>query len=142
MNVDKSTTQLFDEVVNCGSLEKWIQGNDGHFLDTGLSEYLEELICRCGKSKSGLIKETNIEKSYFYQILCGRRVPNRDKLLKLAIAMGLDYYETQRLLTIGDKSILYPKRKRDAALIYCIGNRYPMKKTQVFLYDFGLEVLE
>lgn len=50
----------------------------------------------------------NMEKSYFYQILKGRRAPGLDFLIKLAFVLKLNLDETQRLLKIANRQPLYP----------------------------------
>ena len=66
-----------------------------------LTEYLELLLNEKGLRKSDVIKRSNIDKNYAYQIFNGNKThPSRDKMIALAIGMGLNVLETRKLLKI------------------------------------------
>jgi hypothetical protein len=53
----------------------------------------------------------------------------------------LNFEQTQKLLQVGQKSILYPKIKRDAVIIHCIRNKKEINETQAVLKTLGLTPL-
>jgi hypothetical protein len=55
--------------------------------------------------------------------------------------MRLDVNETQRLLRIAKKGELYPRVQRDAAIIFCIQNRYSLIDTNELLESLGEAIL-
>lgn len=67
-----------------------------------------------------LIRAMNVDRSYGYQLLNGKRVPTRDQLIKIGLFMGLDLDEIQRLLKIARKDILYARNMTDAKVIYAV----------------------
>ena len=133
--------EMFAEVRDCKNPKKFFSENN-QFIEFNFPIMLNKNIIDMGLSKTELIKQTNIEKSYFYQILNGRRNPCRDKLLKIAVVMKLSINETQILLIAADKSILYPKRKRDAAIMCCMNKKYNLHETQIFLHEMEIDILE
>ncbi len=62
-------------------------------------------------------------------------------MLQLAFGFGLDVDSTQKLLKIACQSQLYPKLKRDAAVIYCLSHRLGSIETQTMLHELGLRLL-
>lgn len=84
-----------------------------------------------------LISTACISKTYAYQFLNGERLPGRDIILRVSLAMGLTLDETQRLLTLAGKSPLYPKIRRDAGILYCLKKRMTLDETNSFLEDLG-----
>ena len=60
---------------------------------------------------------------YIYQIFDGKRSAGRDVMLRIAFGMQLSVEDTQRLLTLSGNSSLYPKIRRDAALIYALDKK-------------------
>lgn len=102
-----------------------------------LSEYLYTFLKKKKISIPQLVIDSNLSKSYTYQILAGEKAPGRDILLRLAIALGMTLDETQHLLTIGDAGILYPKVRRDAAIICCILQGFNLRDTDDFLVSVG-----
>lgn len=67
-----------------------------------------------------IIQALNVERSYGYQILNGKRTPTRGQLIKISLLLKLDFDEVQRLLKIAKKEILYPRDMTDAKIIYAI----------------------
>ena len=73
--------------------------------------------------------------------LSGTRGVSREKLIALAIGIGLDVEETQRLLTLGQSGTLYPKVRRDAAIICCIKEHMDLFETNEHLNAIDEKVL-
>ena len=88
-------------------------------------------------SPSELIKRSRIERTYFYQILNGRKKPGRDKVISIALALSLSLEETQRILTLAEAGVLYPKSKRDSVLIFALNNHYSIIETNLLLNKYN-----
>jgi len=88
-----------------------------------------------------IINRADIESSYGHQIFKGSRMPSRDKVIQLAFGFGFGLEETQTLLQVAQYSPLYPKIKRDAVLIFCLGHKRGMIETQALLHELGLKLL-
>ena len=136
------TREFYDEIAESRDLKSFINDNEDNFIHISLPEYLDLLLASKEKTKKEMISSAGIEKSYLYQIFNGRRTPSRDKLLRIALALKLALDDTQRLLIVAEKPILYPSRKRDAAIMYSLIKGYSLDKTQISLYDMGLEILD
>lgn len=136
------TREFYEEISSVKDLGKYIGDNEDKFITVSLTEYLELLLVNETITKKELVRSTGIEKSYLYQIFNGRRTPSRDKLLRIAFAFKLSLENTQRLLIVAEKPILYPARKRDAAIMYCLIKGHSLDKTQIYLYDLEFEILE
>ena len=59
-----------------------------------------------------------------YDIFAGKSKPGRDHAIMLAVGLGCNLRETQRLLRLAGVSELWPKVRRDAIIIWCIQHRY------------------
>lgn len=101
------------------------------------SDYLAKLMERYRSSAQQLIVKTCLSKTFVYQILSGSRMPGRDTVLKLALALGITIDETQRLLTLGGKNILYPRIRRDAAVLCCMLQKKRLDEINQFLEELG-----
>jgi len=88
-----------------------------------------------------VIKRAGIERTYGHQLFNGTRKPSRDKVIQLAFGLMLDVDGAQKLLQIAQKSPLYPKIKRDAAILYCINSQKNILETQSVLHNLGLTLL-
>lgn len=96
-------------------------------------QYLEQLLEKYQMSISELITKTLLSKSFVYQVFSGERNPSRDILLRFAFAMHLTVDETQHLFLVGQKGALYPKIRRDAALMCCLEQKLSLDETEYFL---------
>ena len=81
----------------------------------------------------------NMEKSYLYQILKGRRAPGREFLIHLSFLLKLNLDETQRLLKMANRQPLYPRLKKDAAVIYGITHKMDYEEYEELLQSLEHE---
>lgn len=108
-----------------------------HITGMAFHEYLYFLMEKQKMTTPTLITGACISKTYAYQFLNGERLPGRDIILRIGLAMDLTLDETQRLLTLAGKSVLYPKIRRDAGVLYCIRKKMTLDETNSFLEDLG-----
>lgn len=138
MSEIQSTTDLFDMIQD--SPEKFANTiKEGAPFDEPLTvaRYLESLLVEHQMSIPELIIKTLLSKSFVYQIFSGERNPGRDILLRIAFAMNLSVEETQHLFLVGQKGALYPKVRRDAALICCLEQKLSLDEADSFLESIG-----
>lgn len=110
--------------------------------DITFLDYLSMLLETHHISKSELIKKTYLERTYAYQILNGTRLPKKDKVLQIAIALQLDLHETNILLTLSNNQNLYPKIKRDALIIFGLNHHYDIQRINELLDEYTFPILE
>lgn len=105
------------------------------FIDLSLKEYLESLMERYNLKKSQVIKASGLSEAYTYQIFSGLKNPSRDKLLTLAVGMGLTFDECQKLLKLAGVNELYAKNRRDAIIIFGLHKQLTLGKLNDILFD-------
>jgi hypothetical protein len=94
---------------------------------------LQALLKGAGLSAPAWMAAADISRSYGYQILRGERVPGRDILLRTALLLGLTLKETQRLLAVCGCGALYPRVRRDAAVIFALHQKMTLLETEELL---------
>ena len=100
---------------------------------TTCSQLLLELLEGAGLTAPEWMAAADVSKSYGYQILRGERVPGRDLLLRTALSLGLSLKETQRLLAVGGCGALYPRVRRDAAVIFALNQKMTLLQAEELL---------
>lgn len=115
----KSTKELIGRIQRSDKGDLRFLG-DKDFKCPQIQYYLADLLKEHDISSAEFIRQMNLERSYGYQILNGNRKPSREILIQTAILFGLDLEETQRLLKIGRRSVLYPRIREDAIAFYSI----------------------
>ena len=91
--------------------------------------------------KADLMRASGIERSYFYQIIDGRKQPGRDKVIAMGLAAALDLKEILRCLELAHQPLLYSRDKRDSILIYAIQQGKTVAETNELLYGYGENIL-
>lgn len=139
---DPSTDAMLGHLKTARSLGDFIVENETSFYNGTIREHFDQLFEKYGIGKAEAIVRSNIERGYAYQILRGAKVAGRDKYIRLAIGIGLNLEDTQRLLTIARHGILYSKILRDAVIIFAINNRFDIIQTEILLEEQRAEPLE
>lgn len=137
----KDTVKLLEELKQCDDFTRFYCENAELIPMRSLAEYLNELILKRGIKKSDAIKRAEFSEVYGYQIFSGIRVPERSKLLSLAIGMELSLDEIQTLLKCSGYAPLYVKRPFDCVVVFGICKKYSVIDINEMLYEYGLDTL-
>ena len=143
--MDKRTTDKLENILNNinkqDDLEDYLNDenniiNFDNFVDYYLSlDKVKQL------DRSELIKKSNLERTYAYQILNKTRLnPGKDKILCLCIAAKLNLKESLRALEIVGEN-LYARNSRDAIIIFAINNNLDLMETNYLLDKYNEEIL-
>jgi len=131
---EKLTEELLNELMDSVTLE---------FIEklpqrkVSLPQRLNELLIQKHLKKSDVIRRSKLNTTFAYQIFSGDRNASRNKILQLALAMGLNLKETQDLLRISGVNELYCKDRRDAIIIFGITKGMTLEQIDDTLYKFG-----
>ena len=138
----KSTTELLKELENFSSFEEYKNANKDNLIDKSLSEYLCELISEKNLSKAEVIRKSELNENYAYQLFSGlKKSPSRDKLICLAAGMDLSVEETNSLLKLAAFLPLYPRTKRDSIIIMNINAQKSVIEINEALFEENEETL-
>ncbi len=137
----KDTSKIVEELGLCPDFKTFYNENKQYLINDTLSEMLEKLLCQKGLKKSTVIKAAEMSEVYGYQIFSGLRVPERNKLLCLAVALGLNIDEIQTLLKTAGYSPLYVKLPFDSVILYGICKGLSVVEINELLYEYGLNTL-
>lgn len=137
----KRTTDLMNELSHTSHIDQYLNDNKAYIIDQTLSKYLCDIIEEKSLSKADIIKKSDINEIYGYQLLSGKRFPSRDKLISLCIGGEFSLEETNDILKVGGYSPLFPKIKRDSIIIFGIQNNYSIYEINESLYTHQLRTL-
>ena len=138
---DSRTSALLRKLFNTPDIETFFESNAEEMALPAFHAYITDICKSTGLVPEQVIKHAGIERTYGHQLFNGTRNPSRDKVIQLAFGFRLDVEDTQKLLQIAQKSPLYPKIKRDAAVLYCIRHHKDIFETQSVLLSLGLTLL-
>ena len=139
--MQKDTSEIVKELGLCPDFQTFYNENKDYMISADLSQMLEALLKRKGLKKSQVIKNAELSEVYGYQIFSGLRVPERKKLLCLAVSMRLNIDEAQQLLKCAGYSPLYVKIPFDSAVLYGLCQGLSVVEINELLYKYDLETL-
>lgn len=139
--MEKDTSKIVEELGLCSDFNTFYNENKDYMVTSSLSEILEKLLHEKGLKKAQVIKNAELSEVYAYQIFSGLRVPERKKLLCLAVGMSLNLDETQSLLKCAGYSLLYVKLPFDSIILYGICKNLSVVEINELLFEYNLETL-
>lgn len=126
----ETTSKLFQKLRQRDSGMSFLSGAQSA---PTCAQVLSDLLAQAKLSAADWIAGADISKSYGYQILRGERTPGRDILLRTALVLGLSLKQTQRLLAVGACGALYPRVRRDAAVIFALNQKMSLLEAEELL---------
>ena len=100
-------------------------------------EYFQSLDKVKEMDRGELIRNSGLERSYFYQVMKGTRSPGRDKVLRLCLAAGLNLRQTTRALELSGNAALYARNRRDIILTVAVNQMADVDDTNLLLFKYG-----
>ncbi len=141
METGKNTSEMLKELQLCDDFKTFYDENEDYMVKETLSDLLNQLMKRYHLKKAQVVHASEMSEVYAYQIFSGKRVPERKKLLCLAVAMGLPLNEVQTLLKTAGYSTLYVKIPFDSVVIHGICKKFSVIQINQMLFEYGLETL-
>lgn len=137
----ESTTQLLKMLTVTNDLDGYLKNNQLEFFQEDFVQMVEYFIHRSKKSKYQMLIDAEIDTNYGYQILNGRRKPNRDKVIQLSFALHLSLKELQLLLLSLNERQLYVRSRRDAIVMFAIEQEITLLELEALLIEKNEEIL-
>lgn len=137
------TDKLENQLSEIKNFNDYLEKNAGDLIaEIDLPGYLEKLLKKTGCKKSDIIRRTNLNRAYVYQIFEGKKTPSRDKLLAIAIGMKLDLDSIQALLKYAGVRPLYARDTRDAYIIFSVQHGHSFDEMNLALDEQNLKTIE
>ncbi len=137
----KSTSEMLKELEACSDFKEFFNENSDSIVKKKLCENLKELLKKYNIKKSVAVKNSEINEIYAYQIFAGSRLPDRSKLLCIAIGMNLPLEEVQLLLRSSGYAPLYIKDPFDCIIAFGIHKNHKLIQINSLLYEYGFNTL-
>lgn len=133
---------ILNTIDNESTLKEYINASTHEDNSLNLSEYIMKICKDKAPKKSDIIKNADIYRTYGYEILSGKKLPSRDKLLKLSIGNEFTLKQCNRCLTLAKLGILYAKNPRDSIIIFSLNNTLSLIDTNILLDQHSFQALE
>ena len=132
---ERLTEELLERLLAAQSPEAYL--DQDLTLDRELPDYLRGLLAEKGLKRADVIRASGLNGTFVYDVFAGKSRIGRDNAIMLALGMGCDLRETQRLLRLDGVAELWPKVRRDAIAIWCVEHGRTRVETDDDLYALG-----
>ena len=139
--MQKDTSEIVKELGLCPDFQTFYDENKEYMVSDNLAKLLAELLEDKKLKKSQVIRNAELSEVYGYQIFSGIRVPERKKLLCLAVGMGLNIEQSQMLLKCAGYAPLYVKLPADSVVLFGLCKGLSVSQINELLYKHDLETL-
>ena len=140
--MSKDTNELLTALENCRDFTDYYNENEEEFTDSSLAEELIVILRNKKMKRAQVFRNAQISDIYGYQVFGGvRKNPERDKLLRILIAMQADLKETQGVLKRCGYPPLYVKTPSDCVIIYGIMNKLSVTQINSMLFEYKLPLI-
>lgn len=137
----QTTLNFQRRLLEAPDFDAFLQDNATQMVTPQLCYFLARLCREKGLTAGQVIRLAGLARTYGHQIFNGTRRPSRDKLIQICFGLGLDVEGAQALLKVAEKSPLYPKLLRDAAIMRCLHDGKTVLQLQELLNRLGLTLL-
>jgi transcriptional regulator with XRE-family HTH domain len=131
------TEKLMRMLQENDDFDKFMENGGRAVSNPTLSTRLMSLMEERNMSIAQVADAALLSQSFAYQIFSGIRKPGRNTLISIALVMHLTLDNTQRLLTLAQKGELYPRIRRDAAIIYAFEHSFTLQQAEELLEQLG-----
>lgn len=128
-----TTSQLLSIIKKSGEFSEVTEAFHDKEAEPVFCHFLYHLMDKYARTPKDVIRDSGIERSYFYHILSGQKTPGRNIILRICLCLSASLKETNQLLRLAHQGTLYAKVRRDAAIIFAIEKKYTMQQTNEFL---------
>lgn len=139
MREERLTEDLLERLLGAETPEAYLREDE--IVERELPDYLRELLHDRDLNRADVVRGSGVNSTFVYDIFKGKSLPGRDNAIMLAFGLQCTVRETQRLLRLAGVSELWPKRRRDAIIIWCIKHGMTRAETDDELDRLGERTL-
>ncbi len=128
--------KLLDSSLGTSELDQYVSQLPPADTSRTFSSYINQLLTEKHLQSADVIRDSQIQRNYGYQILDGTKNPGRDKVIAICLSASCTLEETQRALALAGAGALYPKKIRDSILIFALNRQLSVSQTNELLYEY------
>ncbi len=137
MSIEKNTEWMKNKLLESDDISSVIEAATDIFVERSFAVRINQILEEKGLSKSDVTKGSGLSTAYIYELFNGYKKPTRDRCILLGFGLKTSYSEIQELLKLCDLRELYPKKKREAVIIFCLNKKMSITETDGMLFELN-----
>ena len=135
------TEKLMEQLKAGGSITAFFEDNPSDFLPYSFQEIINPVIQSKKVTAASLIRESGINRRYYFEILSGKKRPTRNYVLRILLALSLPVQDVQWILRAAGYPQIYVRNKRDAVMLYAFEHRLSVRECNEMLDNIEMELI-
>lgn len=117
----KTTTEVLEGLLMASeSIEDYLEKNQDDVKLSPFHYELRKLLHSAQVEANALYKHVDLDQSYCYQLLSGKRKPSRDTVMRISLALQLDLAAANTLLKVAGHQPFYARNPKDATVMHAL----------------------
>ena len=133
---DYAISATLTENLQHMDIDTYLEQNKENMIPHNLPFHLELLLKQKGLTKADVVRGSQLNRKYVYQIFSGEKTPSRNKLIALAFGLQLTAKETQTMLKLAGYRELYVRDAWDTIILYALQRGKSILETNDLLYKY------
>ena len=123
------------------SITSFFEDNPLDFVSCSFRDLIKPVIQARKISSASMIKDSGINRRYYFDILSGKKNPSRNYVIRILLALKLTIQDAQWTLRAAGYSQLYVRNRRDAVIIYAFEHSISIKTCNEMLCNIEVELI-
>lgn len=136
-----TTATMNRELEDAEDIDAYLKINKKNMIPHNLPMHLEMLLREKQLTKADVVRDSEIDRKYLYQIFSGEKNPSRDKLIALAFGLHLTDEEAQTMLKVSGNRELYVRDERDTIILFALQKKKNIYEVNDLLFDRGFDLI-
>ena len=139
--MEASSATMNRELEDAEDIDAYLKINKKNMIPHSLPIHLEMLLREKQLTKAEVVRDSEIDRKYLYQIFSGEKNPSRDKLIALAFGLHLTDEEAQTMPKVSGNCELYVRDERDTIILFALQKKKNISEVNDLLFDHGFNLL-
>ncbi len=115
----KTSTQILETLLMASdTIEDFLDKNQEDCKLPTFHHELRRQLHEANVAANGFYQLVDLDQSFCYQLLSGKRKPSRDTVMRISLALKLDMGTANGLLKVAGHQPFYARNPRDAAVMH------------------------
>ncbi len=138
----KKATQILESLLmSSDSIEDFLDQNQDDCKIPTFHHELRKHLHQAQVEANGFYRLVDLDQSFCYQLLSGKRKPSRETVMRISLALKLDMGGANGLLKAGGHQPFYARNPRDATIMHGLIKGMGVSELNEKLWSLGIPLI-
>lgn len=138
----KTSTQILESMLmSSETIEDFLGNNQDECKLPAFHQELRKQLHESQVAANGFYRLVDLDQSFCYQLLSGKRKPSRDTVMRISLALKLDMAAANGLLKVAGHQPFYARNPRDATIMHGLVKGMSLTELNDKLWSLELPII-